>query len=382
MAYEHINPIQQFNFQINRVLTYGEAACNRQEVVENVASVRTFSEWNQAWLTIAEKAEKGNRWLHAAYYYRMVEFFLKADNPQKERMYKKCIGNFYRGFDEELHLAYHREYIPFENGNLYSIEIPSSTPKPKGTILVCGGYDSFIEEFVLQVSAFVSKGYRVILFDGPGQGSCLREHMYFRYDFEKPTTAVIDFYHLQRCAMVGISWGGYFALRSAAFEKRIVAAVAYDVMDNGFEVMTSIFPTPIYHFIKFAYRHQWKNIINGITNRIRNKSIIVDWALSQGIYITGSDTVYDFYQNLSRHTLEGITGKFSQDLLLLAGEKDHYIPTEQFYRLKENIHSEKTITCRLFTEAEGGGQHCQVGNHMLAIQTILDWLEKVFADEM
>ena len=81
MAYEYVNPIKQFNFQINRVLTYGDAACRRQEVTESLSSVRTFAQWNQAWLTLAEKAEREKRWLHAAYYYRMAEFFMKADNP-------------------------------------------------------------------------------------------------------------------------------------------------------------------------------------------------------------------------------------------------------------------------------------------------------------
>ena len=114
MAYEYINPIKQFNFQINRVLTYGDAACSRQEVTESLSSVHTFAQWNQTWLTLAEKAEREKRWLHAAYYYRMAEFFMKADNPQKMQTYRKCIEYFYKGFDSELHLSYKKDEIPFE----------------------------------------------------------------------------------------------------------------------------------------------------------------------------------------------------------------------------------------------------------------------------
>lgn len=220
MAYEYVNPIKQFNFQINRVLTYGDAACSRQEVTESLSCVRTFAQWNQAWLTLAEKAERKKRWLHAAYYYRMAEFFMKADNPQKMQTYRKCIEYFYKGFDSELHLSYRKDEIPFEEGMLNSIVIPASDSK--GTVLVCGGYDSFMEEFVLQVGTWAERGYTVILFEGPGQGICLHQNMYFRYDFEKPVSAVIDFYGLNRCAMIGISWGGYFALRSAAFEKGLL----------------------------------------------------------------------------------------------------------------------------------------------------------------
>lgn len=163
MSYEKINPIQQFNFQINRVLTYGDAACDCQLIRSKTAAIQTF--------------------------------------------------------DTVLHLNYQRHEIPFGGKFLNCIKIPAA--HSKGTVLVCGGYDSFIEEFVLQVRDLALKNYDVILFEGPGQGRCLSQNMYFRFDFEKPTTAVLDYFKIKQCAMVGISWGGYFALRSAAFEKRI-----------------------------------------------------------------------------------------------------------------------------------------------------------------
>lgn len=375
MRYEKINPIPQFNFQINRVLTYGETACDTSGVKAALAAVRTLDEWNHAWTKLAEKAENEGRCLHAAYAYRMVEFFLKTSDPRKEAAYNKCIKNFYLGFKAELHLNYCRSLIPFEKGCLSCIHLPAS--RPKGIVLVCGGYDSFIEEFVLQVQPFTAQNYDVFLFDGPGQGSCLRDGVYFCHDFEKAACAVLDYFHINRCAMVGISWGGYFALRCAAFEKRITAAAAYDVLDNGFEVMTHIFPVPLCRTIRLAYRLRQGQFLNFLTQRLQKRSILADWALSQGMAITDTHTAYAFYQKLSRHTLAGITGQITQDILLLAGEKDHYIPLKQFFRLKKSLPNAKSLTCRLFTQAEGGEQHCQVGCHKLAVDTILDWLNNV-----
>lgn len=379
MGYEQLNPIAQLNFQANRVLTYGNLACDAQEVREAMRDIRTLEDWDRAWSTLAEEAERENRCLHAAYYYRMVEFFLKADNPRKESVHEKCLKYFYRGFNTELHLRYERHEIPFEGGILHTITVPAA--HSKGKVLVCGGYDSFIEEFVLQIRDLAARGYSVILFEGPGQGYCLLGKTYFRYDFEKPTSAVIDYFGLNRCAMVGISWGGYFALRSAAFDKRIVAAAAYDVMDNGLEVMTSVFPGPLCRLIRSAFQHRNHGLINWLTARIRKKSILADWALSQGLAITGAKTVFEFYENLSQHTLSGIEDRITQDVLLLAGEKDHYIPLDQYNRLKANLKHTHSLTCRLFTEAEGGGQHCQIGNHMLAVDTILDWLDRVYGEK-
>lgn len=37
------------------------------------------------------------------------------------------------------------------------------------------------------------------------------------------------------------------------------------------------------------------------------------------------------------------------------------------------------MPARLFTAAEGGEQHCQVGAHQLAVEAIIRWLDGLFA---
>lgn len=374
MSYEMMHPVSQFNFQVNRVLTYGELACNREIIKTRIPQVRTFEDWYAAWSDMAQCAEEKAHYLHAAYYYRMAEFFLKAQDERKENTYNKCMDAFYHGFDLELRLRYEKIRVPFEGKHLYCLKLVH--PNPKGTVVVCGGYDSFMEEFVLQVNELAAQGYEIVLFDGPGQGKCLREKLYFRFDFEKAVSAVLDHLHIKKCAMVGISWGGYFALRSAAYEKRISAVAAYDVMDNGLEVMTNVFTSFICKMIRLAYQKEWERLLNGLAGIVARKSVLADWALSQGMYITGTNSPFAFYRNLAAHDLSGITDLITQDVLLLAGEKDHYIPRNQFYRLKNSIHHANSLSCRLFTAAEGGEQHCQIGNHMLAVNTILDWLKQ------
>jgi pimeloyl-ACP methyl ester carboxylesterase len=176
--------------------------------------------------------------------------------------------------------------------------------------------------------------------------------------------------------MVGISWGGFFAMRCAAFEPRITAAVAYEVMDDGFEVMTGVFPPPLNSIFRLLYAVKGLRAINFLIGKIRKRSIIADWAVSQGMYITGTNSPYEFYSSLREHNLKDILGQITQDVLLLAGERDHYIPSNQFYRLKRSLPNTHSLTSRLFTEAEGGEQHCQIGNIPLAVNTILDWLDK------
>lgn len=68
MAFQRITGNQQLDFQINRVLTYGDKACNPHELVEAVKHVRDFGSWLKTWLSLAEKAEREGRFLHTAYY--------------------------------------------------------------------------------------------------------------------------------------------------------------------------------------------------------------------------------------------------------------------------------------------------------------------------
>jgi len=160
MVYENINPIQQYNFQINRVLTYGELACDMETVRTKCKNIKTFDEWIEVWTSIGETEKQNNHFLKAAYAFRMAEFFMKSTNSKKEQLYEECIECFYKAFDNELNNSYKKYSIPFEDKTLHCISM--SSENPKGTLLICGGYDSFIEEFVFQVNSLVQKNYNVI----------------------------------------------------------------------------------------------------------------------------------------------------------------------------------------------------------------------------
>uniref|UniRef100_A0AAU1U039 Alpha/beta fold hydrolase n=1 Tax=Streptomyces sp. NBC_00119 TaxID=2975659 RepID=A0AAU1U039_9ACTN len=120
----------------------------------------------------------------------------------------------------------------------------SGTPRP--TVLFHGGYDSTLEEdyFALAAGA-LPRGYNVVAFDGPGQGSTVREQgPHFRPDREAVVTPIVDFaltvpeVDTGRLAPIGMSLGGYLAARAAAFEHRI-ASVLYDGVYDLHEVMAT-----------------------------------------------------------------------------------------------------------------------------------------------
>src|SRR5699024_5675037 len=301
------------------------------------------------------------------YYYHMAEFMLTDDYPAKDVMYQKMQAMFQQAFP-----TIKRYEVPFKNGFLPCIYLQSN-PQNK-TILLHGGYDSFIEEFYLLCRPFTEQGYNVILSEGEGQGRTLRQGMTFNEQWEDSVTAILDYFKLTQVALIGVSWGGYFALRAAAFEKRITHVVCFDVCYDGLDLQLSLIKQPFRTFFRLLYHLKCKRVINLLVRRKMRQDNLANWGISHGMYITQTDSPYAFYQAMEKHTLKDILDHIDQVVLLLAGEKDHYIPKWQFDYLSQHL-PEAQVTSRLFTEAEGGEQHCRVGNYELALDTIYTWLK-------
>lgn len=369
--YYKINRNKQFNFQINRVLMYGKAACDKKLISKELKNVKNIDQWYQAFINVAAASKK---YLHIAYAYRMAEFFLEYDDPRKSEVSIKCLSFFHKGF-EKLGITFEQHSISFDGGKMKCFRFPCQSPK--GTLVICGGYDSFIEEFVLQVYEFAKEGYEIILFEGPGQGECIGQGLHFRYDFDKATSAVLDYFNVQECAFLGISWGGYFAIRSAAFDKRITKTIMYDVLLDGYEVMIRPLPSLLKRRIGKLIKAGRVNELEALCTRICNRSMMARWMFHQGKHITGADTFYDMYKRLARHNVKSFHEKVSCNLLILAGEKDHYIPISHYKQCKHLFPNAKSVKMRLFTKKEGGQQHCQIGNPRLAIEEIINWLENI-----
>jgi dipeptidyl aminopeptidase/acylaminoacyl peptidase len=137
-----------------------------------------------------------------------------------------------------------RVAIPYEDGGtMYGIfRKPWHTPRPPVVILI-PGLDSVKEELHNYGDDFLRRGMAVLAIDGPGQGEMEFEYP-LRYDYEVPLRYAIDYLekrqdvNAERVGLMGVSLGGYFAPRAAAFESRVKAVIgncgAYSFAD-GFE---------------------------------------------------------------------------------------------------------------------------------------------------
>jgi len=98
-------------------------------------------------------------------------------------------------------------------------------------LVMAPGLDSTKEELHAYEEAFLARGIATLAIDGPGQGEA-EYKIPICGDYERAATAVVDWIEkrhdldAQRIAVWGVSLGGYYAPRAAAYEKRFKACIA------------------------------------------------------------------------------------------------------------------------------------------------------------
>lgn len=370
MTYKQILPLRNLNFQMNRVLTHGEEACREEELLEIAPKLQGFDPkaWYEQWNMLARRAEGDGRLMHAAYYHRMSEFFLPEGEPEKENAYEDFSRCFYAA---TRHADLEVFEVPYEESTLSAIRLAAK--EEKGVVLLHGGFDSFIEELYLWLREFPAAGYTVILFEGPGQGRPLKAGLKMTHAWEKPVAAVLDFFELEGVTLIGVSLGGYLALRAAAYEPRIRHVVAWNVIWDALRGFNRDKPESFFD----AIRNGERDAVNAIAAAVRKQDDAVDWMITHGMYITGSETPFDHLAKFAKYQTKDLSPLIEQDVLLLAGENDHFVPAEFLDLQAAALTSARSVRCRLFTAEEGGDQHCQVGRIDLATGEILAWLDSL-----
>ncbi|MGH9110338.1 MAG: alpha/beta hydrolase family protein [Acidimicrobiales bacterium] len=206
--------------------------------------------WQREWArTAADTAALAQRELEAGHrdtamkaffrscsYSRHSEFFLHSVDPRREQAYTDGTANFQRGVDISDGIL-ERIHVPFEGGITMDgyIMHPDASGARRPTVLFLGGADSWAEELIfLGGNQFPARGMNVVVVDTPGRGSSLRfKKLYSRPDYEVPVAAVLDYLEtrsevdMDRLGMAGVSFGGYYAPRAAAFEPRVKAVAAW-----------------------------------------------------------------------------------------------------------------------------------------------------------
>ncbi|KOP68387.1 alpha/beta hydrolase [Bacillus sp. FJAT-18019] len=351
-----------------------------------------FESWYEEWLKTAirvhreaeESSKQGNKtsarefYLRASNYYRTAEFFLHG-NPEDKRILETW--SLSRStFRQALSLLDHHweiVSIPYEDTELPGyLYLAGDQPGP--VLIVHGGYDSTAEELYFQVvTSALERGYHCMVFEGPGQGSVIREQRIpFRHDWEAAVTPVVDYLTKRpevisdKIALMGISLGGYLAPRAAAYEHRLAACIANDGLFS-FQVGALAEALGINTSDKSDLSSpETENLIASIMA----KDTGTRWGIENGQFTFLATNVEELVRKTEPFTLDGVAEQIMCPVLVCEAEHDHAF-AGQPERLFQSLNGSKTYM--KFTAEDSAEEHCHFGALKLANHRMFTWLDQV-----
>ncbi|MEW6363271.1 MAG: alpha/beta fold hydrolase [Acidobacteriota bacterium] len=367
VGYHRFHKDQLFNYQLNRPYSLGYARI--EDLREAGRRISTFAEWKTEMLRLAAEARAAGRLVNSAFYYRAAEFYTFPDDPDKQPLYDRFSETFYRAFADH---GIERLEVPYGGTHLPAIAIRPEG-KPRGHIVLHGGYDSFIEEFYSLMLYFAAAGYRVIGFDGPGQGAARRKAgLPLDFRWEKPVGAVLDRLGLDDVTLIGLSMGGYFALRAAALEPRVKRVIA---SGHAFDYRR-VARAPATAILVFFHDH-FRELTNRLSLWKIRKGGMESWNISHLMYVLGVDepmAALEFALQLNEENLH--SDLVRQHVLVLASGEDHFIPFRLHREQLRRLTAAGSVTDRVFTREDHAENHCQIGNIGLALSVMREWIDE------
>ncbi|MDR7484678.1 MAG: alpha/beta fold hydrolase [Armatimonadota bacterium] len=286
------------------------------DFVRTTGRVTAWPEWLEAWCEtgamhagLAREAEEwgrmitaGEAYVRAALCYHFAKFVWVLDMDRHRQATGKAVAAL-AAAHRLLDPTAERVEIPFEGRMLVgNLRRPADLARPP-LVLLLPGLDSAKEEFFSWENVFLARGMATFSLDGPGQGET-GYLMPIRHDYEVAVAAVLDALaarrdlDLRRVGAAGVSLGGYYAPRAAAFEPRIRAAAA---IGGPFD---------------------WGALWDDLPALTREAFTAYSWA----------QDAQQARALARRLTLEGVLGRLRQPLLVVSGKLDRLIPWQHAER--------------------------------------------------
>ena len=325
------------------------------DFIRTTSAIERWEDWLDAWvktgdlhLALGKEAEAkgrtltaGEAYVRAALGYHFAKYLWLVDLDKYRATTKKSVET-YRLALTHLDPTAERLEFPFEGGEMFgNLRRPAKVSRPP-LVLLIPGLDSTKEEFFHWENAFLARGMATLSLDGPGQGET-GFTLPIRHDYEVAVAAVLNSLarrndlDLGRIGIAGVSLGGYYAPRSAAFEPRIKAAIA----------------------VGGAYRHSDSISNNPLT---RGKFMLDAGAKNEEERLKRSQTF----------TLEGALPRLKQPLLVVHGKLDWAFPYQSAERMAAEAPNGELW---LFPE----GNHCCTNIPYKHIPLEADWMKEKLA---
>ncbi|MEN0065383.1 MAG: alpha/beta fold hydrolase [Myxococcota bacterium] len=365
MGFRHLHRAPFVNYQLNRLVSLGHA--DGDELARTTRGVRRFATLADILQALSEDAEGGGQTAAAMAYARGAEFFTDPTTDLRRDRYLR-----YRNLFDVVHAErpLTRVEIPFGEGFLPAYRL-AARGTARGVVLLHGGFDSVIEEFFAIWERIAFAGYTVLAFEGPGQGGARLLHgLTFDHDWEHPVAAVLDHFDVNEATLIGLSMGGYWALRAAGREPRITRVVSWPPVYDWLHQLSPWLRGVVAAMLRF------RSAMNlGIRFRMKLFPVL-EHAVRHAQYLCGGREPMDAVDWMLGMNADHLSsGRVTQDVLVMSGDNDAFQPPRLADLQIAALTRARRVQRRRFTAAEHAGSHCQMGNLDLACHVLTHWLD-------
>lgn len=382
----------------------GTAAFGGADVLECIAIARRvrkrdLDSWHDEWaaagqraFALGEEAEASGRFetarlafLRACTYFR-TSGIVYLGSPVDLRLPQSLVRQREAFRRAVPHLDAHVEVveIPFEGLTLpgYRFRV-ADDDRRRATVILTNGYDGTVEEMYFgNAQAALDRGYDVLAFDGPGQGTVLVEQgAKLRPDWETVVSTVVDWLldepgvDADRVALIGWSLGGFLAPRAASGEHRLAACIADANFYDLFDAVRERLPMPVRDQIPDGNEAAVALVEKGMAKMMKKPT--EGWSLRRGLYVNGVDSMMDYVRDARRYTLKGFAEKITCPTLICHGELDP-IASQAPLTYEALTCPKELIT---FWAVDGAGDHCEVGARQHYLARSFGWLDSILEPE-
>ena len=207
-----------------------------------LSRITSWDDWCREWGSTALRYEQlaesaddagyaetaAGAWRRAALAWHWGKFVF-VDHPDEQRAAHDRAVACYRRGAAALTPPAELVRIPYGGTALAAyLRVPAGNAP---VVIMVPGLDSTKEELQATAEYYLARGLATLAIDGPGQGESEYE-LPIEPAYEKVATAAVDFLkarhdiYSSRIGLFGVSLGGYYAARAAAYEPRLKAVVA------------------------------------------------------------------------------------------------------------------------------------------------------------
>lgn len=368
-----LNDDPSISFQLNRLVNMD--GCDLAVAQEIGPTIKSAADFYDVLKNRADLELENGHIKNAAALYRMSEFFTDWEDPNGLAAWKKArelFFEYYADFSSGEKPLVELVNVPYESYALPTLKF--NAENPKGDIVMHGGFDSSYEEFFAECEYLRENGFNVYLFEGPGQGECIRLHgAPLVIDWERPVKAVTNYFDLHDAILVGQSLGGFFAPRASAFDERVTKCVSiaqFGALKMNFHDNAFVNGLVIVLLNIILYGFGW--LINIIYAAKNGKGMAF---FRTYFHRMGTTNVYRLVKFLWSIDLRPIADKLTKDYLVIGGSRDTMACRAGIGRQLLLLKNARSVSSREITTYENGADHCCCGNQIAAMDTVISWAE-------